>query len=174
MQDTPGIGDGIYQREWSCDSGVPMGEDCLYLNIWTPANSLDDNLPVLVWYFGGDDGGAVTVPYIVLHDKYGTEPALLGTDDRTQVRIINITASDLHGNSHSCFLSLFCYGKLTSSSPHRDILPAGMFPTQGPSPDRDSISRFSGFQTREETIPPASLYAERLSALLLWEKRKSA
>jgi para-nitrobenzyl esterase len=28
-------------------------EDCLYLNIWTPAKSADDKLPVLVWIYGG-------------------------------------------------------------------------------------------------------------------------
>jgi para-nitrobenzyl esterase len=28
-------------------------EDCLYLNVWTPANSEDANLPVMVWIFGG-------------------------------------------------------------------------------------------------------------------------
>ncbi len=30
-----------------------MSEDCLYLNIWTPAKSANDKLPVLVYYFGG-------------------------------------------------------------------------------------------------------------------------
>lgn len=30
-----------------------MSEDCLYLNIWTPAKSPDENLPVLVYYYGG-------------------------------------------------------------------------------------------------------------------------
>ena len=28
-------------------------EDCLYLNIWTPAKSADEKLPVLVWIYGG-------------------------------------------------------------------------------------------------------------------------
>ncbi len=28
-------------------------EDCLYLNIWTPANSPGDKIPVLVWIYGG-------------------------------------------------------------------------------------------------------------------------
>jgi para-nitrobenzyl esterase len=29
-------------------------EDCLYLNIWTPAKSRRDRIPVLVWIYGGD------------------------------------------------------------------------------------------------------------------------
>lgn len=28
-------------------------EDCLYLNVWTPANSAHAHLPVMVWIFGG-------------------------------------------------------------------------------------------------------------------------
>jgi para-nitrobenzyl esterase len=30
-----------------------VGEDCLYVNVWTPAKSADDRLPVLVWIYGG-------------------------------------------------------------------------------------------------------------------------
>jgi len=30
-----------------------MREDCLYLNVWTPAKSADDRLPVLVYFYGG-------------------------------------------------------------------------------------------------------------------------
>jgi para-nitrobenzyl esterase len=30
-----------------------MGEDCLYLNVWTPAKSGNERLPVLVYFFGG-------------------------------------------------------------------------------------------------------------------------
>lgn len=30
-----------------------MSEDCLYLNVWTPAKSQHDRLPVLVYFFGG-------------------------------------------------------------------------------------------------------------------------
>jgi para-nitrobenzyl esterase len=30
-----------------------VSEDCLYLNIWTPAKSLRERLPVIVWIYGG-------------------------------------------------------------------------------------------------------------------------
>jgi len=31
----------------------PMSEDCLYLNVWTPAKSAQDRLAVMVWFYGG-------------------------------------------------------------------------------------------------------------------------
>ena len=33
-------------------------EDCLYLNIWTPAKSPKDKLPVMVWIYGGRTGAS--------------------------------------------------------------------------------------------------------------------
>lgn len=54
MQAVPGINkDNIYDFEWHVDPNVPMSEDCLQLNIWTPATSPEDRLPVFVWFFGG-------------------------------------------------------------------------------------------------------------------------
>ncbi len=53
MQWIPGLGDDIYCREWHVDPEIPMGEDCLYLNVWTPAKKAEEKLPVLVWFFGG-------------------------------------------------------------------------------------------------------------------------
>ena len=32
---------------------VPTSEDCLYLNVWTPAKSPKDHLAVMVWIYGG-------------------------------------------------------------------------------------------------------------------------
>jgi len=54
MQRKPGLDpDNLYSREWNVDPEIPMSEDCLYLNIWTPAKKADEKLPVFVWYFGG-------------------------------------------------------------------------------------------------------------------------
>ncbi len=33
--------------------GTGMGEDCLYLNVWSPAKSAKDRIPVFVWIYGG-------------------------------------------------------------------------------------------------------------------------
>ena len=53
IQDQPGVGTDVYCKEWHVDPDIPMDEDCLYLNVWTPAKSTDEKLPVLVWFFGG-------------------------------------------------------------------------------------------------------------------------
>jgi len=42
---------------------APLSEDCLYLNLWTAAKSVQDKLPVMVWIHGGAfTGGSGTVP----------------------------------------------------------------------------------------------------------------
>jgi para-nitrobenzyl esterase len=56
----------------ACIQGIMMGpagagpapsEDCLYLNIWSPAKSPQDRVPVFVWIYGGGfAGGATSTP----------------------------------------------------------------------------------------------------------------
>lgn len=42
----------FYHREWNANR-MPMSEDCLYLNVWTPAKDPEEKLPVAVWIHGG-------------------------------------------------------------------------------------------------------------------------
>ena len=40
----------------AADPMLNMSEDCLYLNVWTPAKSADEKLPVMVFLYGGAFG----------------------------------------------------------------------------------------------------------------------
>jgi carboxylesterase type B len=45
--------DCIQPKEYPELRGSGMSEDCLNLNVWTPARTTNDKLPVLVWIYGG-------------------------------------------------------------------------------------------------------------------------
>lgn len=41
-------------------NAVGMSEDCLYLNVWTPAKAAGERIPVMVWIYGGGFAGGAT------------------------------------------------------------------------------------------------------------------
>ena len=59
--------------------GAPTGksEDCLYLNVWTPAKSADDRVPVLVWIYGGGFNGGSTSEPIYIGEKLAGKGVVL-------------------------------------------------------------------------------------------------
>ncbi|MBR6208232.1 MAG: carboxylesterase family protein [Oscillospiraceae bacterium] len=48
-----GVGKGSFYEHEFYPVEEPMSEDCLYLNVWTPAKSPEDRLPVIFWVHGG-------------------------------------------------------------------------------------------------------------------------
>ncbi len=62
-----------------------MSEDCLYLNIWTPAKTMSEQLPVLIYFNGGG-----------LYAGSGSEPRYAG-DAMARKGIISITANYREG-----------------------------------------------------------------------------
>ena len=51
-------------------NGPTSSEDCLYLNIWTPAKSPKDKLPVMVWIYGGGFTGGQTSTPVFSGDRF--------------------------------------------------------------------------------------------------------
>src|ERR1017187_3174290 len=47
-----GDGGGLF-KSWRPDPPFPMSEDCLFLNVWTPALRDGGKRPVMVWLHGG-------------------------------------------------------------------------------------------------------------------------
>ncbi len=87
----------------SMGSAPPSGasEDCLYLNVWTPAKRASERLPVLVWIYGGGfNGGATSYP---VHD--GAKLARRG--------VVLVSISYRVG-----LLGFYSHPELSAESPH--------------------------------------------------------
>ena len=60
--DSLGRGEGNYgiltclSQPIAADPNLTMSEDCLYLNVWTPAKTDGEQLPVMVFFYGGAFG----------------------------------------------------------------------------------------------------------------------
>jgi para-nitrobenzyl esterase len=78
-----------------------MGEDCLYLNVWTPAKTGREKLPVLVYFFGGG---------FMAGD--GSEPRYDG-ESMAGKGIVALTVNYRLG-----VFGFFAHADLTKASPH--------------------------------------------------------
>lgn len=78
-----------------------MGEDCLYLNVWTPAKSDRERLPVLVYIFGGG-----------FQNGDGSEPRYDG-ESMARKGIVAVTI-----NYRTNIFGFLSHPELTKESPH--------------------------------------------------------
>jgi para-nitrobenzyl esterase len=81
--------------------GDGMSEDCLYLNVWTPAKSGREKLPVLVYIFGGG-----------FQNGDGSEPRYDG-ESMARKGIVAVSL-----NYRTNIFGFFVHPELTSESPH--------------------------------------------------------
>jgi para-nitrobenzyl esterase len=82
--------------------GDGMSEDCLYLNVWTPAKSGREKLPVLVYIFGGG-----------FQNGDGSEPRYDG-ESMARKGIVAVSV-----NYRTNIFGFFVHPELTRESPHR-------------------------------------------------------
>jgi len=73
----------FYGREWRASGSVPFDEDCLYLNVWTPAaGQTNKKLPVAMWIHGG-----------AYREGFAFEPEMDGGEDWASRGVILVTVT---------------------------------------------------------------------------------
>ncbi|MBN2805588.1 MAG: carboxylesterase family protein [Prolixibacteraceae bacterium] len=89
---------------WTSEFIAPAGkmdEDCLYLNVWTPAKSTTDKLPVMVFIHGGGfNSGSGSVP-------------VYNGENMAQKGVVFVTI-----NYRVNIFGFFAHPELTAQSPH--------------------------------------------------------
>ena len=63
VKQTHSFCDACMQTPNAMGNTAPVNEDCLYINVWTPAKMTNDKLPVIYWIHGGGYvGGSTSTP----------------------------------------------------------------------------------------------------------------
>lgn len=93
----------FYGREWRASGSVPFDEDCLYLNVWTPAaGQTDKKLPVAMWIHGGG-----------YREGFGFEPEMDGGEDWASRGVILVSVTYRLG-----VIGFFSHPLLSEESPN--------------------------------------------------------
>jgi para-nitrobenzyl esterase len=57
--------------------GAGSSEDCLYLNVWTPAKAANERLPVMVWIYGGGFVGGSTAGALTTGERLASKGVIM-------------------------------------------------------------------------------------------------
>jgi para-nitrobenzyl esterase len=95
--------ESFYGKEWRASGSVPFSEDCLYLNIWTPAaGKTGKKLPVAMWIHGGG-----------YREGFAYEPEMDGGEDWASRGVILVQVTYRLG-----VIGFFSHPLLSAESPH--------------------------------------------------------
>jgi para-nitrobenzyl esterase len=93
----------FYGREWRASGTVPFSEDCLYLNVWTPAaGQTGKKLPVAMWIHGGG-----------YREGFAFEPEMDGGEEWASRGVILVSVTYRLG-----ILGFFSHPLLSAESAH--------------------------------------------------------
>ena len=95
--------ESFYGIEWRASGSVPFSEDCLYLNIWTPAASQTaKKLPVAMWIHGGG-----------YREGFAFEPEMDGGEEWASRGVILVSVTYRLG-----VIGFFSHPLLSAENPH--------------------------------------------------------